>query len=144
MENKLCESGLLSMKWDYKITHARKNLGTTDTITWAPEKYILVSRFHILNHSDIEVVDTILHEIAHALDIELRGYTNHDDTWKLIAEKVGAMPIEKANIPIHRRGFRWKVFCKACDEYRLLYSKPRKRLCFECNNTSNNLLIKKL
>tara|TARA_R110000765_G_scaffold405952_1_gene502733 strand:- start:253 stop:747 length:495 start_codon:yes stop_codon:yes gene_type:complete len=35
------------------------------------------------------VKNTILHEIAHALDYKKRGYSNHDKNWKKMAKSIG-------------------------------------------------------
>ena len=35
------------------------------------------------------VINTILHEIAHALDYRKRGYSNHDSEWKRVAKSIG-------------------------------------------------------
>ena len=37
-------------------------------------------------------LDTIKHEIAHAIDFEIRGRSDHSIIWKRIAKQVGAMP----------------------------------------------------
>ena len=35
------------------------------------------------------VTNTILHEIAHGLDYQKRGYSNHDKNWKKVAQSIG-------------------------------------------------------
>lgn len=55
-------------------------------------KKICLSSYFLPALSDESVIDTILHEIAHALDVEDRGYSNHDLNWKRMAIKVGAKP----------------------------------------------------
>lgn len=34
--------------------------------------------------------ETVLHEIAHAIDVLKRGYTNHDNHWRAIALSIGS------------------------------------------------------
>ena len=52
--------------------------------------------FPIINKEERK--DTVLHELAHALDAEERGYSNHDRNWKLKAIMVGAKPQRCKNL----------------------------------------------
>ena len=53
-------------------------------------KYISLSRPMTQHESnDDRVINTILHEIAHALDYKKRGYSNHDSQWKKTAKSIG-------------------------------------------------------
>jgi len=62
-----------------------------------------------------DVKDTILHEIAHALDVKKRGYSNHDWRWKLIAQSIGARPVRYGNSSGYRReSARYQVECVNC------------------------------
>ena len=57
-----------------------------------PEWYIALSRPLVrLNRKDL-VLDTIKHEVAHAIDFMKRGFSTHDRKWKKIAEEVGCNP----------------------------------------------------
>jgi predicted SprT family Zn-dependent metalloprotease len=42
--------------------------------------------------SDSDIIDTILHEIAHALDYERYGNVGHGKTWKSVCREIGAIP----------------------------------------------------
>lgn len=64
------------------------------------EKKIILNAFHIDIHPDVEVVDTILHEVAHAL-CPLQG---HNDVWATKAREIGCtntFPCSHLDLPAH-------------------------------------------
>lgn len=54
------------------------------------------------NSTESMIVDTMLHEIAHAVDFCNRGRSDHSAHWKAIAEEIGAIPksVSKAAISV--------------------------------------------
>lgn len=52
-------------------------------------KVIGLSKHFVLNNTAEEIKNTIVHEIAHAIDNEIRGKSNHDDHWRSIALALG-------------------------------------------------------
>jgi len=63
----------------------------------------------ILHATDAQILDTILHEIAHAL--VGRGH-GHGETWKAMARKVGATPKSRSkSVGIEPR---WIAVCGEC------------------------------
>lgn len=61
-------------------------------------KVISLSRRHV-EEDEFEVVeDTLRHELAHALDAKIRGYSNHDKHWRKCARIMGATPRAKHKI----------------------------------------------
>lgn len=56
-------------------------------------KKIELSEYLCKNMKEEEIKDTILHEMAHAVDACLRGFSNHDKEWKIIALSFGATPL---------------------------------------------------
>jgi predicted SprT family Zn-dependent metalloprotease len=52
-------------------------------------KVIGLSKLMSQVRSDDEVKNTILHEVAHALDFAIRGRSAHDAVWKSIAKEIG-------------------------------------------------------
>jgi len=55
------------------------------------DKILMLSEWLInnLNRPMSTWIDIMLHEIAHAIDIELRGHTDHSDLWVDVAHKIG-------------------------------------------------------
>ena len=89
MEQKLDEHGLLALGWTAHLDRAVRRFGAC-----LPEhKQITVSRKLAAMNSDEQVLDTILHEIAHALAYLKTGRNcGHNATWKRIARDIGAKP----------------------------------------------------
>lgn len=54
--------------------------------------YVQVADVHILFGSTKAVLDTVRHEVAHAIDCNKRGYSNHDKEWQKLAKELGALP----------------------------------------------------
>lgn len=64
------------------------------------DKKIVLNAFHIDIHPDAEVIDTILHEVAHAL-CPLQG---HNDVWATKAREIGCtntFPCSHLDLPAH-------------------------------------------
>lgn len=84
---------LIERGWKLKpIYGGRRFLGSC---SWKKRKGIFYKKNIELNMnllklcSDEIIRNTILHEIAHALDVEDRGFSNHDQAWKIICIKIG-------------------------------------------------------
>ena len=100
---------------------------------------IILSKPLTLINSVEEVTDTILHEIAHALDVEQRGFSNHDKNWVRIAKSIGCNGkqyyYEEVNTPPHK----YTLKCKKCDIEYKRYRRPGSDLaCSYCCDKHNN------
>ncbi len=125
----MAEHGLIG--WKLEITRSVGYAGQTDF----GARTIALSGPHTQNHTETEVEDTILHEIAHALV----GYqAAHGPKWQAMARKLGATP--KAHMTIEGPSLRetlapWVGRCSAGHEspYRF-FRKPKKRYgCRQCS-----------
>ncbi len=99
-------------------------------------KRIRISRHHIAGSSVDLVVDTILHEIAHAIDFENRGRSGHDAEWRRVAVSVGATPrATKVAYNIAKPTYKYDILCPECGK---LGSRNRKSsgryYCRKCNS----------
>jgi predicted SprT family Zn-dependent metalloprotease len=99
---------------------------------------IEVSVYLVLNNPDEEVVDTILHEIAHALVGPEHG---HDAIWKRKCLDIGARPIRcgDADMPLGR----WRASCGQCGKSFHRHRKPAKLrgwFCRGCGPDKGNLV----
>ena len=80
------EFNLNELNWSFKgYTKSLRALGTCH----CGFKVISLSEKLTEMRTKDEVADTILHEIAHAIDFEIRGTTNHDYIWKHVAHQIG-------------------------------------------------------
>src|SRR5215204_3855775 len=61
------------------------------------DKCIILNAHHIDTHPDIEVIDTIKHELAHAL---LTPFHGHNEVWKAKARELGASPTANCSMAL--------------------------------------------
>lgn len=85
---KMSEWGLIDKSWTFGWNTRRSSFG----VCRLRKRRIEISSFLFSTISKEEQEDTVLHEIAHALDFESRGRSCHDLIWKMWARKVGAKP----------------------------------------------------
>ena len=89
LQSKLSEHGLTARGWTGSLDNAERRFG----ICRPAQKEISISRTLAALNPEEEVLDTILHEIAHALAaIETRENCGHDERWKAICRRIGARP----------------------------------------------------
>lgn len=86
--SKMSEWGLTLKGWTFGWNTRRSSFG----LCRLRHKRIELSSFLFSTISRVEQEDTVLHEIAHALDFEQRGRSAHDRIWKMWACRVGAKP----------------------------------------------------
>jgi len=84
----LAEWGLTPKGWVFRWSTTKRSFGRC----FGRKKIIELSLYLLPTISDEEAEDTIRHEIAHALDNEERGTSDHSWRWKAWAIKVGARP----------------------------------------------------
>ena len=74
--------------WKMSFDHAKRRAG----VCRLTQKEIAISIWHVENNCEITVLDTLLHEFAHAIAFELFKDTGHGKRWKEIATELGATP----------------------------------------------------
>lgn len=80
--------GLLHEGWRFEFDEAKRRHGCCK-----PSKKLITLSWHIAKLGREHILDTILHEIAHALEYVRYGRTTgHSDRWKRICREVGATP----------------------------------------------------
>ena len=120
--------------WTFGFDRARKRLG----VCRIQDKRITLSSHLSRSLPAAEVEDTIRHEIAHAVDAERRGRSNHDRTWKAVARACGATPERcfSGDLPDDPAA-PYAAVCPSCDASRDLYRQPvRAHLCPTCSRPS--------
>ena len=85
LNKKLAEHGLKARGWTGHLDSALRRFG----VCYHTKKRISLSRHLVALNSDEETLDTILHEIAHALAGPEAG---HGLQWRTVASRIGADP----------------------------------------------------
>ena len=74
--------------WELSFDKAKRRAG----VCRLTEKAISISLWHVKNNAENVVLDTMLHEFAHAIAFELYKDTKHGSCWKKVAIELGATP----------------------------------------------------
>tara|TARA_B100001094_G_scaffold305476_1_gene335341 strand:- start:553 stop:1053 length:501 start_codon:yes stop_codon:yes gene_type:complete len=92
-------------------------------------------------NNEKRVINTILHEIAHALDYRKRGYSNHDYEWKRVARSIGCSGERcSSDSGVDKSQFmKWVATCPNC-EREVYYARKTKvdKACGSCCKKHNN------
>ncbi len=91
--------------------------------------------------NNAQIVDTIKHEIAHAIAYEPYKNASHDHVWKSVAKQVGAKPQSCFNAQkngLKQPRGKYIYVCPACKKEHHFYRKlKRQKSCGVCSNTFN-------
>ena len=102
--------------WSFRINaRARVRFGRCDLA----HKVIELSRFHVETSPIEQVVETLLHEIAHAISRDV----DHGTKWE---QTLAAMK------PARRAAKGWEVACVCCDYRRPLARRPDPSTAYTC------------
>jgi len=137
----------LTDDWQFKWDHAKTRFGLCNYA----RKTIQLSKKLAPFLNDKEIVDVIIHEIAHAL----AGHKNsHNHIWKQQVIKLGGQPSRTKHVEFDNRllGAKYVLQDKTGEIYRYYYRKPtqamqslnRMWIKGKKRETYGNLLIKKL
>jgi predicted SprT family Zn-dependent metalloprotease len=114
--------------WTVVFDHARRRAGQCRY----QRKEISLSRHFVIRNTWPDIVDTILHEIAHALVGPGHG---HDRVWKRMAVQIGARPQRCAARHVQMPAGVWKATCPVCNCLHSRHRRPpanRKFFCRPC------------
>ena len=95
------------------------------------KKTIYLNRDRTKHESNrARITNTILHEIAHALDHNIRGFSNHDEHWQKIAKSIGCTGSEFGDTSGLDKSkiYKWTATCPKCDRKWYYHVKPKKTL----------------
>jgi predicted SprT family Zn-dependent metalloprotease len=120
--------------WSFAYNRRKQTLG----LCVYERRTIELSVYFVDGNSDAEVLDTILHEIAHALVGPRHG---HDAVWKRKCVEIGARPERcgEANMP---QG-RWQACCHGCGQNFHRHRRPNRRqgwFCGDCGPRRGRLV----
>jgi hypothetical protein len=89
----LCAKYPFLERWNLAFDYAKRRAG----VCRLTDKTISISLWHIEHNALAVVLDTLMHEFAHAIAYELYKETGHGRLWKKIALELGATPNATGN-----------------------------------------------
>lgn len=130
------EINLARRGWSYGYNNRKTSFGVCRIGKYNGTRRIEISRAFIRSGETYEkMLDTIAHEIAHALDYEFFGNMGHGHTWKACCAVTGADPQachESENAP---KG-RYEAVCKTHGVVGHFHRKPKRQyLCNKCRSS---------
>ena len=136
------EYNLNKLGWSFSFSQRKRALGTCRK----SNKTIYLSKWIILNsNNNLEAWrNTMLHEIAHAIDIEIRGISNHDSHWQSIAIAVGSDGQRCAHVDYKGNvKSKYTIKCNNCNNERPAHRRRKKIVegrvsCGRCSGSTFN------
>lgn len=130
------QHGLIDDGWTFKFDHAKRRFGQCNY-----SKQVISLSWHLTKlNGRPEVVDTILHEIAHA---KAGPHAKHGQSWKAWCIRVGARPVAcYAASEVTTPKPNYEGFCNSCGK--VVSSRHRirvetfNRACTNCCKKYNN------
>ncbi len=128
---------LRKLNWTFSFNYQKRILGNCNY----SKKEISLSFPLIEANPDIVLWDdTMRHEIAHAIDCEVRGTSDHSDIWKNIGKQVGCnTDFLSASIKINQIFGKYIYKCNYCNDERPLHRKTKRdKACSICCTKHNS------
>jgi predicted SprT family Zn-dependent metalloprotease len=122
--------------WAFRFNKNKRRLG----VCRQDEKCIELSEHYVMRNSDAHVLDTILHEIAHALVGTEHG---HDHVWKKMCLKIGCSPTSCSATADMPEGY-WQARCPGCYTTFARHRRPKRvrgRYCVDCGPEMGRLVF---
>jgi predicted SprT family Zn-dependent metalloprotease len=133
--NTMDKHGMFVKGWSLEWDNAKNRFGQCRFAS----KLITISSVLTELNSEADVLDTILHEIAHAL---VGPEHDHDWTWKMVAKQIGAKPERCFGREIAQPPAKYIGICQDCgyEARRYRMSKRVKEVCFHtrCRHKTND------
>jgi len=126
--------GNLKWKWG-GFNKRRRNCG--ECYVEEGDRKICLSRHYVDQNDEATVTNTILHEIAHALDVEERGDSQHDKHWRKWCRVVGCTE-ERTNSQAKVRYLYNDKCCGSTFSKHRLYSDAS----YHCRSCDRELFVK--
>jgi predicted SprT family Zn-dependent metalloprotease len=112
--------------WSFGFNRRKTEMGVC---LYDPRRIELSVYFVALN-DDETILDTLLHEIAHALTGPGHG---HDHLWKCICHRVGARP-ERLSYEARMPEGRWQAVCAGCGMLHHKHRRPKRMIGWYCRS----------
>lgn len=112
--------------WTFGFADTKRQLGVCKYRT----KQIEIAEYYALNSPQESVLDTLLHEIAHAV---AGPGARHGPAWKAVAVRIGATPRAcDYSDEIAQKPGDWQATCPACKKIIHRYKRPRSLSGYRC------------
>jgi predicted SprT family Zn-dependent metalloprotease len=121
--------------WTFGLAGTKRRLG----VCKFQAKRIEIAEFYALNNPPESVLDTLLHEIAHAL---AGPKARHGPAWKKVAIRLGATP--RACDNSHETAVKpgdWQATCSACKKVIHRYKRPMSLTGYRCHCEARSPLM---
>lgn len=126
--------GLLP-QWRFEWDHAKRRFGRCDY----RNKVISLSRHLTTLNPQQLVEDTLRHEIAHALDAEDRGKTDHSASWKRWAVTCGAKPTRcYSQAEVRTPEAPYYINCPGCSRFTPRFRRVAAGRIYTCGRCSRH------
>ncbi|MCE9534055.1 MAG: SprT-like domain-containing protein [Planctomycetes bacterium] len=121
--------------WTFGLADTKRRLGVCKYRT----KRIEIAAYFAENSQPESVIDTLLHEIAHALAGPGAG---HGPVWKAVAVRLGANPraCDKSQLAVVKPG-DWQATCLVCKKTYHRYKRPVSLNGYHCRCPSRSALV---
>lgn len=126
--------GLTAKGWQFEIHHSSKRVcGKCIFRAYPPKKKVVLYRTYLKHNPDDQIINTIKHEIAHALAYEKYGRAGggHGAAWREMCAVVGIKP-ERLNYNAKRLEKRYIAICGHCGRQFQLDKRPSSRRRYNC------------
>ena len=120
--------------WSFRLSNAKRLLG----VCKYRSKRIEIAEYYARSNPPETVLDTLLHEIAHAI---AGPAARHGPAWKMIAVRLGAIPraCETSQQIVTKPG-DWQATCPACEKVFHLYKRPMSLRGYRCKCEARSAL----
>jgi predicted SprT family Zn-dependent metalloprotease len=132
---------LIERGWRFEFNNRKTSLGLCSH----RRKTIYVSIWYLEQHLDKawRFENTIRHEIAHAIDFEIRGTSDHSNSWKRIAMQVLSMPercVPLGGEATNKKTSKYTLICDNCGKETARHKKITrlKHACGVCCDAHNH------
>ena len=134
---------LRKLGWDFKFNTNKRSLGKCRRSTSKNIKCIFLSKWILENGNEPISTwqNTMLHEIAHAIDVERRRTSDHSHHWRSIALSLGcnANRTTEVNYDMDKVVTKYTMVCDTCGHKTPSHKKRNKKVsCGKCGNGSYN------
>jgi len=121
--------------WTFGLADTKRRLG----VCKYGKKRIEIAEYYALNSPQESVLDTLLHEIAHAIAGPKAG---HGPAWKAVALRIGATPraCDNSEEAVVQSG-DWQATCAACKKVFHRYKQPRSLNGYRCRCEARSPLV---